>query len=101
MATLEKSVAAARQQTAVLAKADGGQNHPQQARVSGWGRMGETSGIKSERWRSRSPQGGVNPYHAGARGGQERPGAGGAATGAWWSQERRDRWGSCACARKG
>jgi hypothetical protein len=28
MATLEKSVAAARQQTAVLAKAGGGQNHP-------------------------------------------------------------------------
>jgi hypothetical protein len=70
-------------------------------RVSGLGRMGETSGIKSGRGRCRSPQGGVNPYHAGASGGRDRPGKSGGAARPWRARGRvretregREYWGS-------
>jgi hypothetical protein len=53
-------------------------------------RTGEATGIKSLRWSYRSPQGGAENPLAGAGDGQERPGASGAAAGAWWSREGRE-----------
>jgi hypothetical protein len=46
-------------------------------------RTGEYTGIKSSRWSCRSSQGGANPYHAGARGGRERPGKSGGVARPW------------------